>query len=251
MKTNGSANEKYYAVIIGKRPGIYAGNTAKKQAIGKIEGGFSRKFDSLKAARRYWNSEEANLLRDTYRALHPKHAAYCSKSLSNGAIQTEAKQIQEGTEKEQCLTCPAAVSQNIAGISLLGKSASAVMIAYTDGSCDPAIGVSGYSVVIPEPDGTMVTIRGALQGQATCSVDAEVAAAKRAALEAKRRGCAVLALHYDCAAVPMRLEAHPEWTEGLAVILVKVRAHSGDTYNSEADRAAKLAMRERRTELGL
>ena len=133
------------------------------------------------------------------------------------------------------------------------------MIAYVDGSFDAANKIYSYGAVLfttegkatysqKENDGNLVDMR---------NVAGEIRGAMVAMKEAISRGKDTLYLHYDYMGIEKW--AKGEWKANkygtqeysdyynsiknkLNVIFIKVKAHSGDKYNEEADKLAKAAL---------
>ena len=133
------------------------------------------------------------------------------------------------------------------------------MIAYVDGSFDATNKIYSYGAVLfttegkatysqKENDGNLVDMR---------NVAGEIRGAMVAMKEAISRGKDTLYLHYDYMGIEKW--AKGEWKANkygtqeyrdyynsiknkLNVIFIKVKAHSGDKYNEEADKLAKAAL---------
>lgn len=131
------------------------------------------------------------------------------------------------------------------------------MIAYVDGSYNDQTKVVGYGVVI-------FTVNGKKRYQGTASMETvghrNVSGEIEGALFAMRKAIELnkekLILHFDYAGIEKW--AHGDWRTNhpltksykkefnkinnvLDVIFIKVKAHSGDVYNDEADQLAKEA----------
>lgn len=133
------------------------------------------------------------------------------------------------------------------------------MIAYVDGSFDVKSGYYGYGIVLFTSQGkaTYFQKEGDNDLADMRNVAGEIRGAMVAMKEAISRGKDTLYLHYDYMGIEKW--AKGEWKankygtkkykeyydsikDKLKVIFIKVKAHSGDEYNEEADKLAKIAL---------
>lgn len=216
MKTN----KKYYAVKSGRIPGVYETWSECEEQVKGYSGAVYKSFKS--------KTDAENFIKDDV-----------EKYTTDIKIDTSADS--ENKESE-----------------ILSKIKDDEMVAYVDGSFNSKDRVFGYGVV-------MFTASGKVEhsGCSTCedcvdfrNVAGEVYGAVYAIKKAIHLKIKVLYLHYDYTGI--KHWAKGEWKRNnvltkryhdyynsikdiLKVQFVKVEAHTGDTFNEEADKLAKQA----------
>lgn len=213
--------KKYYAVKKGKKRGIYETWAECQEQVSGYSGAVFKSFKTKTEAESFLSGEE----------IAPPETP---------KKETESENAEQEADKI---------------ISSLNKNE---MSAYVDGSFNSKNGTFGYGVVLFDSDGKTTH-----SGSSTCEdcvdhrnvageVYGAVYAMKKAVHEKKER----LYLHYDYTGIEHW--ALGDWKRNneltkryhnyyqsivdvLKVVFVKVDAHTGDTFNEEADKLAKAA----------
>lgn len=203
-------SEKYYAVRVGKKPGIYRSWSDCSLQVTGYKGAEFKKFDS---------EEEA--------ISFVKKTTPYSDNVEHDALEPDE------------------------------------MVAYVDGSYDESMGLYSFGVVLFVSDGKETYSEAVRDEQLSQhrNVSGELRGALYAIDEALRLGKKRLYLHYDYAGIekwakgewktnlPMTQDyqcAVKEANKNMDIHFIKVKAHSGDPYNEEADQLAKSAIEEKK-----
>lgn len=206
----------YYAVRVGKKPGIYTTWTECKAQIHGFSGAVYKKFEKRSEAEAFCGLEGADTSVDALKA--------------------------EEKPADDVLFDPASIASDAA-------------VAYVDGSFNKKTKVFGYGVVYFTEEGKETWCgHGEGEDSRHRNVAGEVLGAMQAMEKSRATGKKSLTLYYDYAGI--RHWALGEWKanlpltkryrafaadirQSLALHFVKVAAHTGDRYNEEADRLAK------------
>lgn len=142
------------------------------------------------------------------------------------------------------------------------KAAPGQVLAYVDGSFDEAIGKYSFGCVMLTPEGEIIRESGNgdnPQSAALRNVTGEMLGAMFAVQWCRKKGYAAVEICYDYMGIEMWAtdgwKAKNELTQKYAAFMKanaakirityrKIAAHTGDTYNEEADKLAKAALTE-------
>ena len=215
------AKTKYYAVRVGRIPGVYSTwEECEAQVLG-AEGALYKAFPTREQAEAFVISDETPSPRKTAK----KPAGKTGKE-----------------EKEVPVTVPADT-----------------VVAFVDGSFNAAAGIYGYGCVLLTPDGKKETLSGhgdhpeALSAR---NVAGELAATGKALKYAWEKGYSRVRICHDYSGIAAWYEGRWKansyvareyvalaefYRTRLQVTFEKIAAHTGVTYNEEADRLAKAA----------
>ena len=223
----------YYAVKIGKNPGIYSSwAECEKQVKGYPNAQFKK-----------WKTRE-------------EAEAYINGS---GSISFASKTPSSRKEKENATLLPVQ-DGSLSAIEELFQSTKTDCIAYVDGSFEKDNGVYGYGVVFIEKNGTIEEHfdSGREESyQSMRNVSGEILGALKAASLAVEKGYSSIAIFHDYQGIASW--AKGEWKcnkektieyrekmlsyqKQIKITFHKVLAHSGDYFNERADLLAKQAV---------
>lgn len=142
-------------------------------------------------------------------------------------------------------------------VNFVAENGGGNLIAYVDGSYEHEIRTYGYGIVVINDNGEIEQFCGGGSDPNTASlrnVAGELIAAMSAIRYAIRNGCKEIEIFYDYDGIEMwatggwktkkmltALYAHSvrRWMEQINIKFVKVKGHTGDTYNEMADELAK------------
>lgn len=131
------------------------------------------------------------------------------------------------------------------------------VVAYVDGSFNPASGRYGYGCVLFTPDGKRTELFGGGSNPETArvrNVGGEMLAAMHAARWAMKEGFRAVDIHYDYQGIEMWAvrgwkrnneltraysDTMQKWMGRIDISFQKVKGHSGDAWNDRADFLAK------------
>nr|WP_314634237.1 ribonuclease H family protein [uncultured Oribacterium sp.] len=232
----------YYAVKIGKNPGIYSSwAECEKQVKGYPNAQF-KKWKTREEAEAYINGSG--------------NAKPYGSGMSS--ISFASKTPSSRKEKENATLLPVK-DGSLSAIEELFQSTKTDCIAYVDGSFEKDNGVYGYGVVFIEKNGTIEEHfdSGREESyQSMRNVSGEILGALKAASLAVEKGYSSIAIFHDYQGIASWAtgewkcnkektieyrEKMLEFQKKLIISFHKVQAHSGDYFNERADLLAKLA----------
>lgn len=217
------AKKKVYAVKKGRTTGLFDSWDACSKAVTGYPGAVFKGFET---------EEEARLFLDG----------------GQEAIRPEER---ERAEKD-------AAEKNT--VTAQGNSGNDVLIAYVDGSFDPVIGKYSFGCILLTPEGETIQKSGngtEPESLLIRNVAGEMLGAMHAVQWALQNGYKALEIRYDYEGIerwaagdwkaknPLTRK-YADFMQGkqqlLKITYQKVKAHSGDRYNEEADKLAKAAL---------
>ena len=232
----------YYAVKIGKNPGIYSSWAECEKQVKAYPNAQFKKWKTREEAEAYIN-ESGN-----------------SKPYGSGmsSISFASKTPSSRKEKEKAELFPAQ-DGSLTAIEELFHSTKTDCIAYVDGSFEKDSGVYGYGVVFIEKNGNIEEYfdSGREESyQSMRNVSGEILGALKAASLAVEKGYSSIAIFHDYQGIASW--AKGEWKcnkektieyrekmlsyqKQIKITFHKVLAHSGDYFNERADILAKQA----------
>ena len=232
----------YYAVKIGKNPGIYSSwAECEKQVKGYPNAQF-KKWKTREEAEAYINGNSTST----------PHGS----GVSSLGLGSKTPSFRENKEKAELLP---AQDGSLTAIEELFQSTKTDCIAYVDGSFEKDSGVYGYGVVFIEKNGNIEEYfdSGREESyQSMRNVSGEILGALKAASLAVEKGYSSIAIFHDYQGIASwgkgewkcnkektieYREKMLEFQKDLKISFHKVQAHSGDYFNERADLLAKQA----------
>ena len=232
----------YYAVKIGKNPGIYSSwEECEKQVKGYPNAQF-KKWKTREEAEAYINGNSTST----------PHGS----GVSSLGLGSKTPSFRE--EKGKAELFPAQ-DGSLTAIEELFQSTKTDCIAYVDGSFEKDSGVYGYGVVFIEKNGNIEEYfdSGREESyQSMRNVSGEILGALKAASLAVEKGYSSIAIFHDYQGIASWAkgewkcnkektieyrEKMLEFQKDLKISFHKVQAHSGDYFNERADLLAKQA----------
>lgn len=223
------AKKKYYAVRVGRTPGIYDTWAECEREVKGYPGAAYKSFELISEAEAFMSIEsEGDRL--------------------NAAGHTSA---------EAAADINASVEERLLALS------QGELVAFVDGSFDVSAGKTGYGAFIIAQGGETEELSGcfcAADGEdfvALRNVAGELSAAKAAVSNALGRGAERIYIYYDYAGIEkwvtgewktnrVMTAEYAAWMREKAdvidIVFVKVPAHSGVEYNEKADELARVAV---------
>lgn len=233
----------YYAVKIGKNPGIYSSwAECEKQVKGYPNAQF-KKWKTREEAEAYINGNSTST----------PHGS----GVSSLGLGSKTPSFRENKEKAELLP---AQDGSLTAIEELFQSTKTDCIAYVDGSFEKDSGVYGYGVVFIEKNGNIEEYfdSGREESyQSMRNVSGEILGALKAASLAVEKGYSSIAIFHDYQGIASWAkgawkcnkektieyrEKMLEFQKDLKISFHKVQAHSGDHFNERADALAKQAV---------
>lgn len=233
----------YYAVKIGKNPGIYSSwAECEKQVKGYPNAQF-KKWKTREEAEAYINGNSTST----------PHGS----GVSSLGLGSKTPSFRENKEKAELLP---AQDGSLTAIEELFQSTKTDCIAYVDGSFEKDSGVYGYGVVFIEKNGNIEEYfdSGREESyQSMRNVSGEILGALKATSLAVEKGYSSIAIFHDYQGIASWAkgewkcnkektieyrEKMLEFQKKLKISFHKVQAHSGDHFNERADALAKQAV---------
>ena len=233
----------YYAVKIGKNPGIYSNwAECEKQVKGYPNAQF-KKWKTREEAEAYINGNSTST----------PHGS----GVSSLGLGSKTPSFRENKEKAELFP---AQDGSLTAIEELFQSTKTDCIAYVDGSFEKDSGVYGYGVVFIEKNGNIEEYfdSGREESyQSMRNVSGEILGALKAASLAVEKGYSSIAIFHDYKGIASWArgewkcnkektieyrEKMLEFQKKLKISFHKVQAHSGDHFNERADALAKQAV---------
>lgn len=248
--------KKYYAVAVGKTPGIYFTWDDCKAQVDQFPGAVYKGFATIGEAESFYEEmteKSASDVRGENRQLSFEDMISTGESVV-GNSEADSGTISEKSDKK---------SGKLDGIldKTLNQSVSTddCLIAYVDGSYEHSIGKYAYGCVMVLPDGP-IELNGADDDEDYVSmrnVAGEILGSEKAILWAVEHGYREVIIYYDYEGIEkwandiwkankpgtIRYKQFvAEQREKIKISFRKVAAHTGVTYNEMADKLAKSAL---------